>query len=71
MNGKVRLKERTYSSKADYTCNDGFDLVGDNYRICQADRSWSGNAPFCECKFLVRGRQILKACMSMKLIFPV
>ena len=65
MNGKVRLKERTYSSKADYTCNDGFDLVGDNYRICQADRSWSGSAPFCECKLLVRGVQILRACMNV------
>ena len=50
MNGKVKLKERTYRSKADYTCNDGFDRVGDRYRTCQADRSWSGIAPFCECK---------------------
>ena len=51
MNGRVNLEEQTYPSKADYRCNDGFDLVGDSHRTCQADGSWSGNAPFCECKF--------------------
>ena len=50
MHGEVELKERTFHSKAHYTCNDGFDLVGDEYRTCQASGSWSGNAPFCECK---------------------
>jgi len=53
MNGKVKLKGQAYHPKAEYTCNVGFDLVGDKYRICQADRNWSGNAPFCERKFLV------------------
>ena len=51
-NGKVvyELQERTFRSKAHYTCNDGFDLLGDEYRTCQASRSWSGNAPLCECE---------------------
>ena len=70
MNGKVKLNERTYRSKADYTCNDGFDRAGDRYRTCQADRSWSGNAPFCECK-LCEVLNNITYSQNIKLTFPV
>ena len=49
LNGKVvyELQERTFRSKAYYVCNDGFDLLGDEYRTCEASGSWSGEEPFC------------------------
>ena len=52
MHGQVELKERTFHSKARYVCNNGFYLVGDEYRMCQSSGSWSGNAAYCECESL-------------------
>ncbi|XP_076821796.1 sushi, von Willebrand factor type A, EGF and pentraxin domain-containing protein 1-like isoform X2 [Clavelina lepadiformis] len=39
---------RTYGSEVTYTCNDGYDLVGNNIRRCRSDNTWSGSAPFCK-----------------------
>jgi len=30
-----------------FTCNDGFELSGDQTRTCQSDGTWSGSQPFC------------------------
>ena len=47
-NGDVAAMATTFGSIATYFCNDGFDLVGgDSSRSCQADGTWSGNAPMC------------------------
>lgn len=41
--------------RAEYSCDEGYSLVGDATRECLNDLSWSGNAPTCElackCKF--------------------
>ena len=29
------------------TCNNGYVLIGNAFRICQADGSWSGNDAVC------------------------
>ena len=51
MNGRVVAKEQTFGSIAEYACNDGFELTGGNkVRECLATGSWSGIAPFCQCK---------------------
>ena len=33
---------------ATYSCNTGYNLVGDSTRTCQATGNWSGSAPTCE-----------------------
>ena len=34
-------------SVATYTCNSGFELVGNEMRTCQSDGIWSGEEPVC------------------------
>ena len=46
-NGQVTLNGTVYDSRATYTCDDGFSLVGSASRVCQADGSWSPNPPSC------------------------
>ena len=47
-NGAVSLTNTTYNSVATYSCNDGYNLMGDATRTCLASGSWSGTAPTCE-----------------------
>ena len=30
-----------------YICNSGFDLMGNEARVCQGDGSWNGSIPQC------------------------
>ena len=47
-NGDVVLNASTkYEAVANYSCNDGFQLVGDTSRICQSTGTWSGVQPTC------------------------
>ena len=48
-NGQVNHTAGTsLGEAATYSCNTGYNLVGDNTRTCQADGMWSGSAPTCE-----------------------
>ena len=48
-NGQVDLTSRTtFGQTATYSCNTGYNLVGDSTRTCQAARVWTGSAPTCE-----------------------
>ena len=38
----------TFGQNATYSCDPGYNLVGDSTRTCQATREWSGSAPTCE-----------------------
>lgn len=40
-----------YQSVATYECEEGYNLVGDMTRECQASGEWSNSAPQCESKF--------------------
>ena len=49
----VVTSNSTYvNSIATFTCNFGYDLVGDSQRICQADGTWSNMVPTCDRKLL-------------------
>ena len=37
---------------AAYTCDQGYDLVGDEMRTCQTNGQWTGVEPNCMCKYL-------------------
>ncbi|XP_019625813.1 PREDICTED: LOW QUALITY PROTEIN: sushi, von Willebrand factor type A, EGF and pentraxin domain-containing protein 1-like [Branchiostoma belcheri] len=39
-----------YGDTATFTCSAGYQLVGDQYRTCQANQTWTGLQPFCQKK---------------------
>ena len=43
----------TYGQAATYSCNTGYNLVGDNTRTCEATGVWSGSTPTCQGMFLL------------------
>ena len=47
MNGNVTFNTE-FNSQATYTCDTGFDLLGNNTRTCQADSTWTATDPTCE-----------------------
>ena len=48
-NGEVNhTAGTTFRQTATYTCNTGYNLVGDSIRTCYATGNWSGSAPTCE-----------------------
>ena len=38
----------TFGQTATYSCNTGYNLVGDSTRTCQATGVWSGSASICQ-----------------------
>ena len=44
---QVTLINTTFNSTATYSCQVGYNLVGNSERICQANRSYSGVEPSC------------------------
>ncbi len=46
--GDVDFTTTTFRSKATYSCNEGFFLVGVKTRVCQSNGKWSGDAPVCK-----------------------
>ena len=48
VNGAVTLTNSTYyASVAIYSCNNGYNLVGETSRTCLVSGSWSDSAPTC------------------------
>ena len=43
----------TFGQTAIYSCDIGYNPVGDSTRTCQAEGNWSGNAPTCEGMYIV------------------
>ena len=60
-NGTVDALTTTIGSVATYTCNDGYDLVGNTTLTCQADGTWGGTAPTCD-------RELTK-CVSLRTVY--
>ena len=46
-NGEVKMSGTTFNSTITFSCNDGYHLVGETTRTCQANGSWSGNESTC------------------------
>ena len=45
--GVVMTLETGLDAIANYTCNEGYNLVGDAMRTCQANEEWAGTEPNC------------------------
>ena len=53
-NGSVTLTVgTTLGQTATYSCNTGYNLVGDSTRTCQAEGNWSGSAPTCQGTYVI------------------
>ena len=54
VNGSVDYAAGTmFGQTANYSCNTGYNLVGDSTRTCQATGNWSGSEPTCQGMALV------------------
>ncbi|XP_051890421.1 complement decay-accelerating factor-like isoform X2 [Pristis pectinata] len=47
LNGYYNATSNTFGSKVTFYCNEGYRLVGRNYRLCESN-GWSGQVPTCE-----------------------
>ena len=55
-NGSVNhTSGTTFAQTATYSCNIGYNLVGDSNRTCQDTGNWSGSAPTCQSMLLNGG----------------
>ena len=52
-NGMVEWDSLSPGGVAIYTCDPGFNPVGDPTRICGSDGTWSGVPPTCERKLTI------------------
>ena len=48
VNGEVHQTGRYLGDRAIYTCAAGWEIVGPEERVCQADGRWSNNEPYCK-----------------------
>ena len=59
--------ETGLNAMANYSCSEGYDLIGDMIRTCQANGEWDGAAPTCMCEYIyINCHNIIslrKACM--------
>ena len=46
-NGQVSYNAGMFGQIATYSCDLGYNLVGDSNRTCQATGVWSGSTPTC------------------------
>ena len=54
-NGQVsHAAGTTVGQTATYSCNTGYNLLGDSTRTCQAAGVWSGHAPTCHRMLLLQ-----------------
>ncbi|XP_075706782.1 C4b-binding protein alpha chain-like isoform X2 [Rhinoderma darwinii] len=47
-NGIVQMEDDKFQSIANFSCNEGYKLLGDKYRECMEDGTWSDSIPTCE-----------------------
>ena len=53
-NGRVNQQGNKPGDRASYTCNSGYELQDDSTRTCQNNGQWSGDAPTCESKLIIK-----------------
>ena len=54
VHGEVHQTGRYLGDRAIYTCSAGWEIVGAEERVCQADGTWTNQEPFCK----KRGRNL-------------
>ena len=69
-NGQVSLDMTTFGAVANYSCNEGYILMGPTARTCQSNGNWTDDAPVCQSKSLPACNHKFKLGL-MKLLFSV
>lgn len=61
----------TFGLTATFTCDAGYDLIGDATRECQADGTWSNADPTCQAKgkCQMAFKVYLIGCLVLKMKF--
>ena len=54
VNGVIETVATTFASVANYSCDNGYELIGPLTRMCQANGSWSDMDPLCKGKFEIK-----------------
>ena len=62
--GAVCYNGTTVGFEAVYVCNDGYNLMGNETRICQSDGIWSGSIPQCMPEEGGTGTYVLQSTLS-------
>ena len=47
LNGNVDVISTTYKSRVNFTCKNGYELVGSSSAVCLANGTWSAEMPLC------------------------
>ena len=47
LNGERKIESTFEGDIVEYYCNEGYELIGDEERICLGDGLWSGQLPIC------------------------
>jgi len=55
----------SYEDTCHFTCITGYELIGNDTRTCQSDRSWSGSDDLC------RRSESCFLCALFNITFPV
>ena len=51
INGSIIITEMTFGVLANFTCDEGFSLIGSLSHQCQANCNWNGNDTSCKRMF--------------------
>ncbi|XP_018102058.1 C4b-binding protein alpha chain isoform X2 [Xenopus laevis] len=64
-NGELHAEDFFFGSRVNYTCNLGYNMISKfNYRICQADGTWSNGIPICEVQICTSPGSIINGTFS-------
>ena len=69
--GSVTVTGLTPGSRATYTCDIGFELVGTGFRTCLTSGVWSGTDPVCNEGVLLALIHNIECYMSLVSVIPV
>ena len=51
-NGLLAISNITFGSIANYSCSEGYAIMGNEMRTCQENGSWSGEEPVCQSEYV-------------------
>ena len=61
----------TYQEVATFSCDIGFDLIGDTSRTCMDDGMWGGASPVCQIKGKVYFNVLFHALLLPEHLFKI
>ena len=69
-NGQVNhTSGTTLGQTATYSCNTGYNLVGNSTRTCQSTGNWFGRAPICQGMLLKDDLTLFMCVCTQKHVF--